>query len=454
MSSSSAPEQPDHGHQKRGAARAQARLLQREGHPSARGPRGRSTPSRHVHRHDRSARSSASGARGPRQLHRRGDERHLRPHRPVDLELRRDHGRGQRPGDPRRTAPDAEGCKGQADGRAAGRHDPPPRRRQVRRRRLQGLGRPTWRRGFRRERPRREHRRGGAPRRKGLYTVIRARKTDGRGPHDNQGAASAPAGAPVEGTAAGLRHGDALFRRFTNLPGHRVGSRRHHAVAPRNRIPEQRTLARPSRRAKWRRGELLLRRRPDQLRPPPESGARAPESAPGLRRAHVRQRDGCGGRAPVQRQLRREGVHVREQHQHDRRRRAPHRLPHRADSNDQRVRAQERGPQGIRPQPDVGRRPGGPHGGHQREDQGAAVRGADQDPPRKRGDRRPGRDCRERGAGAVPRGEPSRCAKDRREVPHRVPRTRGGAQGPGPRAAQGRARRLLATRQARRLSGT
>ena len=55
--------------------------------------------------------------------------------------------------------------------------------------------------------------------------------------------------------------------------------------------------------------------------------------------------------------------------------------------------------------------------------------------------------------GHVPGGEPARGAADRREVRRGGARPRGGAQGAGPDAAQGRARRLEPARQARRLLG-
>ena len=63
-----------------------------------------------------------------------------------------------------------------------------------------------------------------------------------------------------------------------------------------------------------------------------------------------------------------------------------------------------------------------------------------------------GRDGGERRAGPVPRGEPVGREAHRREMPHRVPRARGRAQG-ARRLPQGRARRLLAARQARGLPG-
>ena len=53
----------------------------------------------------------------------------------------------------------------------------------------------------------------------------------------------------------------------------------------------------------------------------------------------------------------------------------------------------------------------------------------------------------------VPRGEPGRRPPDHREVPHGGARPRGRPQGARPRHPQGRARRHVAARQARRLPG-
>ena len=98
-------------------------------------------------------------------------------------------------------------------------------------------------------------------------------------------------------------------------------------------------------------------------------------------------------------------------------------------------------PQGQRRQPVRRRRPRGPDRGHQRQADRAAVRGPDQGQARQRRGQGPGPDGRRRGARPVPRGEPRRRPADHREVPDRRPRPRGRAQGARPRHPQGRARR-------------
>ena len=201
----------------------------------------------------------------------------------------------------------------------------------------------------------------------------------------------APQPLPVDRASEDHRHGDALHRGSAGVPGHRVGRAGHRAVAPGDRLPEQAALPVAARRAKRDRGQLLLRRRHHVVRPPPESVAPGGAREAGVRGADLRERHRRRGGAPVQRQLRREDLHVREQHQHDRRRRAPHRLPQRAHADAQRVRAQERAAEGVGPEPHLRGRARGTHRGHQREDQGAAVRRSDQDAARQRRGRGSGR---------------------------------------------------------------
>ena len=110
-------------------------------------------------------------------------------------------------------------------------------------------------------------------------------------------------------------------------------------------------------------------------------------AAPDLHRED-RRHDAGRVRDPVQRRLRTGGVQLRQHHQHHRRRRAPHRLPLRADARAERLRAQEQVPQGRRRQPQRRRRPRGPRRRHQREAPRAAVRGPDEDAPRQRRGRR------------------------------------------------------------------
>ena len=93
----------------------------------------------------RALRPPPPGLRGRRQLDRRGARRLLRPGQRHDPQRQLGHRRGQRPRHSRRHARDGQvGRRGRPDGAA--------RRRQVRERRLQGLGRPARRRRVRRQR--------------------------------------------------------------------------------------------------------------------------------------------------------------------------------------------------------------------------------------------------------------------------------------------------------------
>ena len=97
-----------------------------------------------------------------------------RPHRGHAPSRQLGHGPGLGLGHPRRR----DGGAGPAG--AHGRPHEAPRRRQVRRRRLQGLGRPARRRRLGRERALRALGRRGAPRRQDLPPGVRARRPDRR----------------------------------------------------------------------------------------------------------------------------------------------------------------------------------------------------------------------------------------------------------------------------------
>ena len=122
------------------------RRLHRREHPGPRGPRGGPSPAGHVHRLDRRPRPAPPRVGGRRQLDRRGDGRLCDADRRHDPRGRHGRGPGRRP---RRSGrPPFDG-----QGRPRGRAHRAPRRRQVRRRRLQGVGRPARRRRQRRQRP-------------------------------------------------------------------------------------------------------------------------------------------------------------------------------------------------------------------------------------------------------------------------------------------------------------
>ena len=125
---------------------AQRRRVRRVRHPGARGPRGGPQATRHVHRLDRRARSAPPDLGDRQQRRRRVAGRLLRPGRGHPARGRRRPGRGQRPRHPHRHRP-RPGAAGRDD-----RADGAPRRRQVRRRRLQGLRWSARRRRQRRQR--------------------------------------------------------------------------------------------------------------------------------------------------------------------------------------------------------------------------------------------------------------------------------------------------------------
>ncbi len=144
--------------------------LHRKGHHRSRGPRAGPAAPGHVHRLDGPARPPSPRLRGGRQLRRRGPRGAQRAHRGHPPSRQLGHGPRLRVGHPGRHHGGA-GAPG-ADGRA----DEAPRRRQVRRRGLQGLRRPARRRRLGRERALRVAGRGGAPRRQDLPPGVRARR--------------------------------------------------------------------------------------------------------------------------------------------------------------------------------------------------------------------------------------------------------------------------------------
>ena len=160
-SRSTACRQPERDRARRGAGRCRRgdgrgealqhrrrrqRRVRRLRDPGARGPRGRAQAPGHVHRLHRRARTPPPrlGDRGQRR--RRGTRRLRDPDRADAPGRRRRPGRGQRSRHPDRHGP------GPGHARPHDGPDDAPRRRQVRRRRLQGLRRPPRRRRLGRQR--------------------------------------------------------------------------------------------------------------------------------------------------------------------------------------------------------------------------------------------------------------------------------------------------------------
>ena len=112
--------------------------------------------------------------RGRRQRRRRGDGRLQRVDRGHDPPGQLDHGRRPRPRHPGRRR------RRHGPARSHGRPDEAPRRRQVRRRGLQGVRRPARRRRLGRQRALGVARRHGRARRQGVPAGVRPRRPAGR----------------------------------------------------------------------------------------------------------------------------------------------------------------------------------------------------------------------------------------------------------------------------------
>ena len=298
--------------------------LHRKGHHGPGRPRAGPASTRHVHRVDGIARPSSPRLRGRRQRRRRGARRPQRARRRHDPPGQLGHRRGRRRGHSGRRHRRSGAAR--ADRRA----DEAARRRQVRRRRLQGLRRAARRRRLGRERALGVARRRGPARREGLPAGVRARRADDRHGDDRRRS---------EGRVG---DDDLVPPRPRGLRRDRVRRRDALAATPRDGVPHARPQDRPPRRARRRQDRgVPLRGRDPRLR-------RARQRVQGHRpQAHRllrgRERRGPGrGRDAVEQLVRRVGVLVREQHQHDRGRRAPLGLPLGADPDAQQLRAQRR----------------------------------------------------------------------------------------------------------------
>ena len=257
---------------------------------------------------DRTVRPAPPRLRGRRQLDRRGAGRLLHRGRRRHPHRRLGHRRRRRPRHPGRHARERPvGGRGRADGAA--------RRRQVRQRQLQGLGRSARRRRLGGQRAVRVARPGDLARRQGL----RARTTS---------AATPPA--PLNNTGVTERRGtkitfkpDAQIFETTEFSFDVLAQRPARAG-----LPQRRHRHHPRRRARREEAPLPLRRRHHLVRraPEQEQGRRPRQADLHARRARRhRRRSG----AAVERQLQPAGILLRQQHQHPRRRHAPVGLPRR-----------------------------------------------------------------------------------------------------------------------------
>ena len=206
------------------------------------------------------------------------------------------------------------------------RDDRAARRRQVRQGQLQGLRRTARRRRLRRQRALRAAQGVGEARRQGALHGLRARRH-----HDE-----------AQGARQGRREGDAA-RRSGSSPTtdlHRARLRLRHArrAPARAVVPEQGRDDHAHRRARGpgEEGDLPREGRPQGDGAVPQRDAEAAAPRGHLHRDRAR-RHRHRARVAVQRRLQRERLLVREQHQHARRRHAPHRLQGRAHAHDQRT---------------------------------------------------------------------------------------------------------------------
>ena len=408
-------------------------VLHRKRHHRSRGPRAGPAAPGHVHRLDGPPGPPPPRLRGRRQLRRRGPRGPQRPHR----------GRPSTPTIRSRSATGARGIPVDAMPRhgrvrADGRPHEAPCRRQVRRRRLQGLRRPPRRRRLGRERALRVARRRGAPRRQGLPPGVRARR---------------PRTAPIEvvGDARRHRHDDHVPARRGDLRGarHRRRTRSSQRLRETAFLTKGLHIKLVDERADGKTVEFHY-----------EGGIRDFVSyineAKDAIHKHIVYFEGeteqgrRRGRDAVERLLPGVGLHVRQQHQHDRGRLAPLRLPQRAHVDAQ--------PQGRRHEaPEEGREARGRGRARRarsrrlRQAAQPAVRGPDEDEARQPRHRGPRPDDRQPAARRVPRGEPVRRARDREQGDRCDARAARRAQGARADAAQVGARQLVAAGQARRL---
>ena len=133
------------------------------------------------------------------------------------------------------------------------------------------------------------------------------------------------------------RHQDHVQAGPADLRDHRIQLRHAGAAAARARLPQRRRHRHHRRRARRQVAQLPVRGRHQLVRPVSESEPRGGQRQADLharRQGRHRRRD----LAAVERQLFGDGLHLRQQHQHPRRRHAPVGVPRRADADHQLLR--------------------------------------------------------------------------------------------------------------------
>ena len=381
--------------------------VRRQGHPGPGGPRSGSQAARAC----TSARpawpacTTSSGRSSTTPSTRRWPALHT--HHRHAAGRRRLPRRRQRPRHPGRPVP-VRPAQGQERGR--GRADRAARRRQVRRRGLQGVGWPARRRRQRRQRAVR------APRcsRSTATASATARST----PRAASRRARWRSSARRRHAVARAGHGDVLagpddLRRR----GHRVRRPHRARAAADDGVPQPRPRDRPRRRApgEGAEGHLPVQGRPRRLRQAPQrvQGGAVLEGLPlrGRRRGPPDPRH----RHPVEHRLLRGHPRLRQRHLDDRGRHARRGLPHRPDDGRQQVRPGQGPAQGEGRQPPRRGHPRGHHGDHLGEAARPAVRGPDEGQARQRPDALVRPEGDQRAPRRVARGEPDRGQQGRQE---------------------------------------
>ena len=157
-------------------------------------------------------------------------------------------------------------------------------------------------------------------------------------------------------------------------------------------------------------------------------------------------------RLPVERRLPdRRPAQLRQRHRHHRGRHPRRGLPGRAHHRGQPVRQGQEPPQGEGPEPRRRGHPRGPHRHHLGAPRRAAVRGPDQGQARQPRDQDAGAAGHQREARRLARGAPDRGQQDRQEGDRRPAGPRRGPAGPRRHPPQVRARRRRHARQAQGL---
>ena len=372
----------------------------------------------------------------------------MHAHRRLVARRRRRACHRQRPRDPGRRTPAVQRQVGRRD-----RDDHAARGRQVRWRRLQGVGRTARRGRVGGERAVVARRARSRPRRPYVPAGVRGREVGARSGEARSSAGQVEGGRTVEARAH--RHQRHLLARPRRVRRGRVPLRDDRRAVAGDGVLEPRPHDRPARRTSGPQavGGVLERLRHRRLRASsqPVEGA-VVQGRRLLRRPRPRRRG--RGRMAVEHRLPRRSALVRERHLHDRRRDARRRLPAGAHAGRQPLRQGSQSPEGQGRGLPGRRRAGRTHGDRVGAPDRSAVRRSDQGEVGQHRDAFAGRARREHAPLTLARGAPEPGEGDRRQGRERGAGPLGGEVGARPDAPKDRARRRGHARQARRLRVT